>query len=256
VKTVSPACNRWLFTALLAGLFVSAGAAQETPTTQRAINRYCPVLTEEEAKPEFTTTYRGYTVAFCCEKCLAKFQANPERYAARLAQLIPVHEQHEMEEHEHAHGHTEEELHGLARFSAWLGKFHPPMVNFPIAMILGAALAEWLAMATRRPLFRDAARYCLWIGVLSALAAGILGWCFGGIHLSDDSWNMTTHRWLGTTTALWSLVVLVLAQRSWRTPTPQRTRAYRLALLVGALLVAVTGFFGGSLIYGLDHYAW
>jgi hypothetical protein len=29
-----------------------------------------------------------------------------------------------------------------------------------------------------------------------------------------------------------------------------------MALFAEAMLVAITGFLGGSLIYGLDHYAW
>jgi hypothetical protein len=31
---------------------------------------------------------------------------------------------------------------------------------------------------------------------------------------------------------------------------------FRGALLVGALLVGLSGFLGSALIYGLDHYAW
>jgi len=290
-KVTFPALRRLLLIGALSGLYPPGAIGQEAATTQPAINRYCPVMTEEEAKPEFTTTYQGQTVAFCCEKCLAKFEPNPERYAARLAELTshdeprsadahsagatedhkhnqasenaaPDHEHRagigEADDHtlDHAHEHERGAAHGLGRLMAWLGKFHPPMVNFPIAMLLGAAIAELLLIVTRRPVFADAGRFCLWFGAIGAVAAAVLGWFFGGFHLVDKSWVLTTHRWLGTSTALWSLVVLALGERSRRSPTPRRTRAYRLALFAGASLVAATGFFGGSLIYGLNHYAW
>jgi len=37
--------------------------------------------------------------------------------------------------------------------------------------------------------------------------------------------------------------------------TPERQR-FRGALLVGAVLIGVSGFLGSALIYGLDHYSW
>ncbi len=46
----------------------------------------------------------------------------------------------------------------------WLGKFHPPSINFPIALLLMAAVAEALLLATGRPLFDHAARFCVWFG--------------------------------------------------------------------------------------------
>jgi uncharacterized membrane protein/YHS domain-containing protein len=263
-------------------------AAQEAVTTHPAINRFCPVMTAAEAKPEFTITYEGRTVAFCCEKCLAKFKANPQRYAARLTGLTSddqpsaakastegnaTHGHNQASEnaesdhegdggirteraHEHMHEHEQATAHGLARLIAWLGKFHPPMVNFPVAMLIGAALAELLLILTRRPLFADAGRFCLWFGAVGAVAAAALGWFFGGFHLSDDSWILTTHRWLGTTTAVWAILVLIVAERSRRSPNQRSRIAYRAALGLGIALLTATGFFGGSLVYGLDHYAW
>src|SRR5207249_4385259 len=74
---------------------------------------------------------------------------------------------------------------GLIR---WLGKFHPAAVNFPVALLSAAAVAELLRMATGRPAFDVAARYCLWFGFLTAVVAGILGWFTGGFQLTDASW--------------------------------------------------------------------
>lgn len=288
----------------LLGAIATVAAAQDTASALTPINALCPVMTEEKVDPAFTTTYEGKVIGFCCDKCLAKFEANPPRYASRLTALLAFadrasassiseqqvpgsrpgdsgpsadHEHAETQDvgmdsrpHEsdrrahgaeagaaddgHKHGHGEA-VGFFARLVAWLGKFHPPAVNFPIAMISGAALAELLLIATGRSFFANAGRFCLWVGCLGAVATGVLGWFFGGFHLVDDSWILTTHRWLGTSTALWSVLVLVLGERAIRRADADR-RPFRVVLFSGAGLVAVTGFFGGSLIYGLNHYAW
>lgn len=268
---------------------------------RRPINALCPVMTEEKVNPEFTTTFESRVIGFCCDKCLAKFEANPRRYAARVAELQdskpqttdadqPRHEygeaqparsqtqeadgthahnpaqngghadahDHDQLEHEEpaaaTHDHDHPNGQGVfARLIGWLGKFHPPTVNFPIAMILGAGFAELLLIATGRSFFVNAGRFCLWIGAIGALGAALLGWFFAGFHFVDDSWILTTHRWLGTTTAAWSVLLLVIGERTFRRADAKRTR-YRAVLLIGAGLVGITGFFGGSLIYGLNHY--
>ena len=158
---------------------------------------------------------------------------------------------------EPTHSHDDAEHHtgarGLPKALKWLGNFHPAAVNFPVALLTAAALAELLWLRTRRELFFHATRFCVWIGATGAVAAALLGWFFAGFQLVDDEWNMTLHRWLGTSTALWSVVVLLLCERAYR---GGNRLSFRLALGMGALLVATTGFFGGALLYGLDHYAW
>jgi uncharacterized membrane protein len=160
----------------------------------------------------------------------------------------------EEEEHEHEHEHAAEES-GVPAPLAWLGNFHPAAVNFPIAMLVGAAVAELLLMATKRQFFVNAGRFCLWFGGLAAIVAATLGWFFGGFHLIDDHWIMTTHRWLGTTTAIWALITLIVGERSYRSADPSRRALYRPFLFISAIAVLVTGFFGGAMLYGLDHYA-
>ena len=63
---------------------------------------------------------------------------------------------------------------------------------------------------------------------------------------------MTTHRWLGTVTALFAALIFVLCERAVSGAASRRP--FRVALFVGAGLVSATGFFGGALIYGIDHY--
>jgi uncharacterized membrane protein len=138
----------------------------------------------------------------------------------------------------------------------WLGRFHPAAVHFPVALLVAAAVAELLRVATGQPAFDAISRYCVWFGTLAAVIAGVLGWFLAGFQLRDDSWVLTTHRWLGTSTVVCAALVLVLGEVS-RRPDRRRTRiCFRFALLALAGLVSVTGFFGGAVVYGIDHYRW
>jgi uncharacterized membrane protein len=146
------------------------------------------------------------------------------------------------------------ELRGVPKLLAWLGNFHPSTVHFPIALLITAALAELLALVRTLRVLREGARLCLWAAALTALPAACLGWLFGGFALVDEDWILTAHRWLGTSTAAWAVVALVLGERARR--SGRGRSVYLAALLTGAGLVSATGFFGGALVYGLDHYAW
>ncbi len=152
--------------------------------------------------------------------------------------------------HDHA---TDHDRSGSA-VVAWLGKLHPPATHLPIGMLLGAALAEVGLMLTGRDLFRHAAAFCVALAAVGAVGAVSLGWLAGGFVLIDGDWVQATHRWLGTSTALLSLVALaVLVGSSGRGDGSRR--AFRVVLFLAAGLVGVTGFFGGALVYGLNHYA-
>ena len=124
---------------------------------------------------------------------------------------------------------------GVPRPLAWLEKFHPLAVNFPIAMLIAAALSELLLMRTRHELFFHATRFAIWVGSLGALAAAPLGWFFAGFRIADEEWLMTTHRWLGTSAAALALLVLFLCERAYRSSERQ---AFRFALFPLAAVVA------------------
>jgi len=143
-----------------------------------------------------------------------------------------------------------------AKLIGWLGKFHPPTVHFPIALLTAAALAEVLRMATGQRIYAASSRFCIWFGFLTAVIAVVLGWFLGGFRLTDTSWVLMTHRWLGTATVVCAGLLLVLSEGS-QYPDRRRTRLwFRVSLLVVVQLILATGFLGGALVFGLDHYAW
>jgi uncharacterized membrane protein/mono/diheme cytochrome c family protein len=138
---------------------------------------------------------------------------------------------------------------------AWVGRFHSPVVHFPIALLTAAALAELLRLVTGQPVFNAVSRFCIWIGAVTAVGAGILGWCWAGFHLADSSVYMMTHRWLGTSTAACAALLLFLAELGRRPHRPRTLMCFRVTLLIAVGLVLVTGFFGGVVVFGLDHYS-
>jgi mono/diheme cytochrome c family protein/uncharacterized membrane protein len=144
----------------------------------------------------------------------------------------------------------------IEQLTHWLGNFHPATVHFPIALLTAAAIAELILMVRSKPEFAIVARFCLWLGTLTALVAAILGWFLVGFPAGDDSWVLTTHRWLGTATVIGAGSGVVLMEVSQR-PGRLRTRTwYRAALLVMVALVLLTGFLGGVVVFGFDHYSW
>jgi uncharacterized membrane protein/YHS domain-containing protein len=269
-------------------------AQEQAQPSDGIINTTCPVTTDEEVDPAFTIEYKGQTVGFCCRKCRTRFDEDPEAYLAELPMLQTVsmstqdsdhdegeaHEHDEGpagdhddgasgdhdeaagaehddgEEHDHATGHGQEKT-GLAKLIPWLGKFHPPTTHIPIGMLIGAALAEGLYILTKRDLFRNAGTFCVVLAGFGALAAVTLGWFNGGFTLTDDQWTQTVHRWLGTSTALLTVLTVALLIRTSKAGAKPSSRfAYRVSLFVSAGMVGATGFFGGVIVYGLNHYAW
>ncbi|PKP72115.1 MAG: hypothetical protein CVT83_01520, partial [Alphaproteobacteria bacterium HGW-Alphaproteobacteria-5] len=137
--------------------------------------------------------------------------ANPDSSASAPDHAMP--DMHDEQEHGHAgttaheampelvhdhsaHGPNEVLLEtGIGRLLVWLGRFHPAAVHFPIAMLLGAALAELLSLRFESGFFHNAARFSLWLGALGALGAASLGWLYGGFRVADEETLLTFHRW-------------------------------------------------------------
>jgi len=144
----------------------------------------------------------------------------------------------------------------LEKLLRWLGKIHPPAVHFPIALLTAAAVAEFLRMATGKSAFNAISRYCIWFGTLTAVMAGALGWCAGSFRLTDASWVLMTHRWLGTSTVACAVLVLVLSEVGRHRDRRGTRLCFRVSLLLLAALVSITGFFGGAVVFGINHHAW
>lgn len=140
----------------------------------------------------------------------------------------------------------------------WIGRFHPVSTHFPVALMYVAVLAEGLAWWTRRESWTQTMRFLVLLGGLSSLATASLGWVNASFtsYVGQSVAILQWHRWLGTFTSLWAAgCALLLALSKCPEGSPERQR-FRGALLIGALLIGISGFLGSALIYGLDHYSW
>lgn len=163
--------------------------------------------------------------------------------------------------HQHGGGHTgaagREEKGVLAHLVEWLGRFHPMLVHFPIALLMAAALAELLSMSGRLVEARSSARFGIVLAAATAVAAATLGWAraSGGGFPASTADAVEVHRWLGTTTAAWLTAAAVCSEVGRR--APRRWMAlYRFFLFAGVALVGFTGHFGAVITHGLDYYVW
>lgn len=276
----------WLGVLLMLAVLVTPAWAQSSPPEQSGgddgpVNATCLVTTDEAVDPRFTAVYEGKTIGFCCRKCLTKFQADPTAYVTNLpASFSPAAQDagdpHEHADHDEGHEHADvappasanagtheaehehsHESEGRSTLAVWIGKFHPPATHVPIGLLIGAAVAEIGMIVTRKEWFRHAAGFCLALGTLGALGAATLGWFNGGVALWDSDWVQATHRWLGTGTAALSVVTLVFYLRMTRAKSGSHPAFwYRASLFITTSLVGAAGFFGGALVYGINHYAW
>ncbi|MEP6669459.1 MAG: DUF2231 domain-containing protein [Chthoniobacter sp.] len=140
----------------------------------------------------------------------------------------------------------------------WIGRMHPVSTHFPVALMFVAVFAEGIAWWTRRDSWLQTVRFLVILAALGAISAAALGWinAYFASYTGQLAPILKWHRWLGTGTAVWSIVCAGLVViNECREGSTERQR-FRGALLLGAALVGISGFLGSALIYGLDHYAW
>ena len=141
------------------------------------------------------------------------------------------------------------------RLVSWLGRLHPQLVHFPIAMFIGALGVELYGLWRRNSEYQRAARVMLVVGAIGAVVAAFLGWFAGGFYLTDRNPVLMIHRWLGTAIAVAGVVLLYLSIVARRAPEKPR-KTYWAVLGVMTVAIAVQGYLGGSFMHGgMDHMA-
>lgn len=141
----------------------------------------------------------------------------------------------------------------IGKLMEWLGRFHAASTHFPIALLMAALLSETLGWWTRKESWLACTRLLVISGAGGAVATATLGWfnAYAGV-----SQVYQFHKWFGTATAAWAVLCVGAAIfYECREGSPERNRL-RGALFFGAVLVGLTGFLGGAIVYGLDHYNW
>ena len=139
----------------------------------------------------------------------------------------------------------------LERSLLWLGAFHPMIIHFPIAFFPAALFTA--VVGRRRPAFGAPVQFLVVAGGIVAPIAALLGWFNAGFELVDNDKLLLVHRWLGTAMGVGGLALAVWA---WRRPWEDRGAGMILSLTLMTIAIAVQGWFGGALVYGMEHMNW
>jgi uncharacterized membrane protein len=131
----------------------------------------------------------------------------------------------------------------------FLGRFHPVLVHFPIALVIAAAVAESAAIVTHGRGWRIVAVANVRAGAVSGLLAAAAGWRMAALLGLDATPVLEGHRWTGTIAAALTLVAAVAISGAHER-SRLRVSVYRAALFVACVLVAVAGHSGGLLVWG------
>src|ERR1700674_2468132 len=116
---------------------------------------------------------------------------------------------------------------------AYIGKFHPLLVHFPIALVLAAAAAELVALATPRTAWRIVAVANIRAGAALGVVTAVTGWLFASSPLVDASPSLEWHRWLGMAGAAGAIGAALLSSRLH--VASRRSAVYRVTLFGTAL---------------------
>ena len=130
-----------------------------------------------------------------------------------------------------------------------LNGLHPLVIHFPIALVITAAVVEFIAMLARQ---ERPTQFTVISLVVAAFASALAAW--SGWGLADEGygggWMLSLHRWLGVVTAGVIIILAVCSVIAWYGPKAWATATVRAGILVAAALVAVTAHFGGEMVWG------
>jgi uncharacterized membrane protein len=134
---------------------------------------------------------------------------------------------------------------------AIVGRFHPLIVHFPIALVMVAAWAEGVALATHDSRWRTVAVINVRAGALFAFAGAIAGWRLASTLGIDSSPLVQWHRGLGVAATVLTGAAAVATFRT-SVGSLRDLWMYRISLASAAIAVAATGHLGGLLVWGAD----
>ncbi|PHR62835.1 MAG: hypothetical protein COA47_01895 [Robiginitomaculum sp.] len=150
----------------------------------------------------------------------------------------------------HSHWGLSPDSTPFAKSMASIGKYHPLIVHFPIALFMTAAFAQALFLTRRKESYQDTVRFLVWTGLAAVIAAGLLGWAHSGPQQHAEAPIMFSHRWIGTGLLLGALLTTFLVEKIRTQASSVTVFLFNLALFSVAIAVALNGFLGGALAHG------
>ncbi len=135
----------------------------------------------------------------------------------------------------------------------FLGRFHPVVLHFPIALLLLAGGLE-MAQVASRGRWTFPLRLVLFLGGISAVTAAVLGWLL--MHADEvEGALVERHQQGGVVLAILSLLTLFVYLAPWRMEKRFPRYAGRGLLLAVCAVLLRTAHDGASLTHGEDYLA-
>jgi uncharacterized membrane protein len=140
----------------------------------------------------------------------------------------------------------------------FLGRLHPALVHFPVALILAACAAEMLYVVKKEKYFAAAALFSISAGAWMSLPAFVIGFAAAaGESFGPELQGVfELHRIVGVTTPMLATVAAGMGHSTRRTGQVWEQIVYRVFLVVAAVSVLLAGAFGGQLVHGADYLPW
>ena len=128
---------------------------------------------------------------------------------------------------------------------------HPAVVHFPIALLMTAVFFELAGLWGRRDLFRQFGFWLLALGLVAGVvSAGVGFWVHEAVEKSGvPEEAVDRHESLAVATLI--TFAVLMGYRRWARDrwTVRHQSLYSVLALAGAILLALTGYFGGDLVY-------
>lgn len=136
---------------------------------------------------------------------------------------------------------------------AWLnllGRLHPLMVHFPLALAVVAAVVELWRALRRHDGPSPFAVTALWFAAAGGVAAACSGWANAAYGGESTSVDLFIHRWGGVAVAALLVTLAIAGTTASRAGHAGWSGIWRMGLVLCAGVVAAVGHFGGNLVHG------
>jgi uncharacterized membrane protein len=140
----------------------------------------------------------------------------------------------------------------------FLGRLHPFLVHFPVALILAAAVAEVVYVSRKNRYYADAALFAVTAAAWVAFPAFLVGFAAasGQVFEGDVHRAFAVHRVAGIVTPMLAFLAAGMGHSTRRSGQVWEQMTYRLFLFLAAVSVLVAGAYGGVLVHGVDFLPW
>ena len=136
----------------------------------------------------------------------------------------------------------------------FLGRLHPLLLHFPIALLWVAGVVEILRLK-KDSLFLSRCMIALMaIGAISALLASGSGWLLAAHEniRKDELETLFLHRWLGVATTVVGFAGWFAAARWRESATRGQVWTRRLLIWISTGLLTAAAHYGATIVWGSD----